>query len=310
MHSKKIAIIGKGTAGSLAAANFSFNTPSEIIWYHDPHSPAQSVGEGSTLPLPLSLSQDLDFNYTSLKEIDGTFKHGIRKINWGGSGDFVHPFPLEASGIHFNASKLQNYIANHLKDKVKIIESRITSHEDIDADYIIDCSGKPLNYKEYNKIDAIPVNASYITPCYWDFPRFDYTLTIARPYGWVFGIPLQNRCSIGYMYNSKINTLEEVKEDVKEVFKQFNLTPGEGAKNISFENYYRKENFTDRVAYNGNASSFLEPLEATTIGTTIWNNEAAKGIVYGDISIDEANTDFLDHLKDVQNMIMIHYLFH
>jgi len=124
----------------------------------------------------------------------------------------------------------------------------------------------------------------------------------------VFGIPLQNRCSIGYMYNSNISTLEEVKEDVKNIFEQFNLTPSEDTKNINFENYYRKENFGNRVAYNGNASSFLEPLEATTIGTTILNNFSIIEILYNNKDINVANSEYLEELQGVQNMIMLHYL--
>lgn len=308
MKNKKIAIIGKGTAGSLAIASISHRTPAELVWYTDPNSLPLSVGEGSTLFLPEELTTTLDMDYQSLKKIDGTFKHGIRKINWGGSGDYIHPFPLKNSGLHFNASKLQKHIQESLQHKYHSVETNIKSHDEIDADYIIDCSGKPSNYKDYNFIDSIPVNSSYITQCYWDFPKFDYTLTIARPYGWVFGIPLQNRCSIGYMYNSNINTLEEVKEDVKNIFEQFNLTPSENAKNINFENYYRKENFSSRVAYNGNASSFLEPLEATTIGTTILNNFSIIEILYNNKDISVANSEYLEELQGVQNMIMLHYL--
>ena len=59
------------------------------------------------------------------------------------------------------------------------------------------------------------------------------------------GIPLQNRCSIGYMYNNKINSLEEVKEDVKNIFEEFNLQPSETTNAFSFKNYYRNTNFED-----------------------------------------------------------------
>ena len=52
MKNKKIAIIGKGTAGCLTAINFTNNSPLEIDWYFDPNTPEQSVGEGSTLLFP------------------------------------------------------------------------------------------------------------------------------------------------------------------------------------------------------------------------------------------------------------------
>jgi hypothetical protein len=83
-------------------------------------------------------------------------------------------------------------------------------------------------------------------------------------HGWVFGIPLQKRISIGYLYNDKISSLEEVKEDVKNTFKEYNLNPSKITNHIKFQSFYRKENFKNRIIYNGNASFFIEPLEATS----------------------------------------------
>ena len=98
----------------------------------------------------------------------------------------------------------------------------------------------------------IPVNNAYVTQCNWGNIRLDHSLTIARPYGWVFGIPLQNRVSIGYLFNDKFNTVEDIKEDVKYIFERFNLTPTDKTNHIKFSNYYRKENFTNKMAYAGN----------------------------------------------------------
>jgi len=306
---KKIAIIGKGTAGCITAASFFHNTRIEIDWYFDPNSPAQSVGEGSTIGFPEFLRKDLDWTYPHLKSMDGTFKHGIRKINWGGSGDYVHPFPIETTGIHFNASKLQQKIIKKLQDKVTFIPKEINNYSNIDADHIINCSGKPKDYKDYNISHGIPVNAAYITQCYWDNPTFDYTLTMARPYGWVFGIPLQNRCSIGYLYNHNINTEEEVKEDIKEVFKFLNILPSNQTNSLKFNNYYKKTNFTERVTYNGNSSFFLEPLEATSLGTMLHIQVLLLNRMFnGNISINECNLSYLNELQEAEFMISLHYL--
>ena len=307
---KRIAVIGKGTAGSISATYFNRYNPNnmEVIWYYDPSKSPQSVGEGSTLPLLRTLENGLDFTYDDLKKIDGSIKKGIKKINWGGSGNFLHHFPLYFHSFHFNANKLQDYIFNKLKNQISIKEQPITSHSDIDSDYILDCSGSPSSFHSYNISKSVTVNAAYITQCYWEGPRFDYTLTIARPYGWVFGIPLQNRCSIGYLYNKDINTLEEVKEDVKNVFKDFNLNPSENTSSLSFNNYYKKQNFTDRVAYNGNASFFLEPMEATSIGLIDAINFEFFKIINEKKNVFDSNQFYLQELKDIQRMISLHYL--
>jgi len=305
---KKLAIIGRGTAGSLAAAHFLKYTDWKIDWYFDNDIKPQAVGEGSNLALPISLQRCLNFQHHNLSEIDGSFKASIYKEGWGKGKIFHHTFPPPELSYHFNANKLQDYILSKVKDNSHLtIKEQNIIHDEIDSDFILDCSGRPQSYEEFHLSKYIPVNAVHVTQCYWDYPRFQYTLTIARPYGWVFGIPLLNRCSIGYMYNNNINTLEEVKEDIKEIFKQFDLTPSENTNSFSFKNYYRKENFNGRFAYNGNASFFLEPLEATSIQMIDETNKKVFHFLNENINIEESNFTYNISMKKRETMIMLHY---
>lgn len=310
---KKITILGAGTAGCYSAAFFDhhlFNSPYEVEWIFDPSIKPQAVGEGSTLDFPLALETILDFNYNHLKEIHGTFKQGIMKMNWGKQGkDFMHYFPLARNGLHFNATELQQFIIRELLHRPKLIKvhtKNIQSYDEVDADVILDCRGTPRDFGNYELIDTIPVNSVYVTQCYWDLPTFDTTLACARPYGWVFGIPLTNRCSIGYLYNKDITGIEQVKEDVQQIFKDHNLTPSTDTNSFSFKNYHRKINFTDRVIYNGNASFFMEPLEATSIWLMGWINRITLDVLAG-WSNDEANTLYLRLCRDLQHLIGFHY---
>ena len=308
MNNKKIAIIGKGTAGSISALYLKNRLPLEIDWYFDPSTPEQAVGEGSTLSFPNFLFHNTNFLYSDVEQIlEGTYKNSIRKINYNGSGDYHHSFSLGNSGLHFNAKGFQQFTQNHLKNQINIIPKQITSPNQIDATHIIDCSGRPSNFEGYNKISGIPVNSAHIVQCSWEKPEFNYTLTIARPYGWVFGIPLQNRCSIGYLYNKNINTLEEVQEDIKEVFKQFNLTPSNKSNSFSFNNYSKKQNFTERVTYNGNSSFFLEPLEATSIETMFKILNNVENMLLGQINIKEAQSIYDSFIENTEQMIAMHY---
>jgi hypothetical protein len=260
--------------------------------------------------LPPQLFNTLDFSITDLEQIHGSLKAGIRKQNWSNANnDFVHIFPPGTVGYHFNATMLQEWIVNKVENnnKLKIIHTNV-KHDDIDCDYIIDCSGKPQSYDNYHQSEYIPVNSVYVTQCFCEGIQFEYTLAIARPYGWVFGIPLGNRCSIGYLYNDSINTLDEVKEDVKHIFKDFNLTPSDVTNSFSFNNYFRKQNYSDRVCYNGNASFFLEPLEATSINFMLRNNYRVNDLMLDVINVDYANEMYLKEINQIQNIIMLHYL--
>lgn len=306
---KKLTIIGRGTAGSLAACFYAKHTDWEIDWLYDPNIKQQAVGEGTNLLVPIQLGIDLDFNVVELQEIYGTPKLGIRKINWGTfNKDWTHDFPPPTHGYHFNAILLQDYIIKRLSNtRVNILNKHVNSHSELDTDFIVDCSGKPKDFSEYNMRTEIPVNAVSVNQCFWEGARFTQTLTIARPYGWVFGIPLLNRCAIGYLYNKDINTLEEVEEDAKNVYKDFNLTPSDVTNKFTFANYSKKQNFYDNIMYNGNASFFLEPLEATSLYSAIMNNRWGLDVFNKKMDVDEANRNYHRDMNSISKVIMLHY---
>lgn len=315
MKKKRIAVIGRGTGGALSAAfaNRVFSAD-EVEWYFDPSIPTQAVGEGSTLQFPKEIFDSLDFSYWDLSsELDGTLKLGLWKEGWGKEGKFFfHDFMPPFTALHFNALKFQDFVLKRLEGKLKIVEGNV-SHEQVDADYIIDCSGRPASvvgatsHPDYNISKYIPVNSVYVTQCWWDIPAFHYSLTIAKKHGWVFGIPLQNRCSIGYLYNNNITTLEEVKEDVQSIFEQFNLTPSDTTNSFSFNNYYRKNNFNGRITYNGNASFFLEPIEATSFANMLLVLDLFNSKVNGLLQDSVCNAMYHKLIAEMENMIMIHY---
>ena len=304
---KKVSVIGKGTAGCITALDMS-NSGYEVDWYHDSSLPAASVGEGADMSFCRFLDKHTDLNYNNLDKIDGYYKEGIVKDNWGNQ-NFIHWFNLGTMSLHFNSNKLQSLIFETLKSKVNIIDQNITPKL-INSDYIIDCSGTPPINDKFELAKYIPVNSAYIRQCNWDYPQFKSTLAIARPYGWVFCIPLKNRCSIGYLFNSDISTVDEINEDWEHIAYDYNLTlTGYSTpKLLNFSNYFRKENFTDKLSYNGNSSFFLEPMEATSINTIIRNNQLAKGIIRGDFDVNTQNDSYTNFLKETQDMIMLHYL--
>ena len=305
---KRLTIVGRGTAGCVAAAHFLNYTNWFVDFYYDNSIKPQAVGEGSNLILPMRLNHTINFYHEDLPHVDGSFKYGIKKTNWSSGKSFTHNFPPPNVGYHFNAIKLQEHILSKIKDnpRCRIIESNI-QHRDIDSDFIMDCSGKPDQYDDFILPESIPVNSVYVTQCFWDYAKFQYTLTAARPHGWVFGIPLQNRCSIGYMYNSDVSTLDEIKEDVKAIFEEYDLTPSSTTNAFNFKNYYKKTNFTDRTAYNGNASFFLEPLEATSIAFMDTINRLALDVWTGEITSSIANQQYTKHITEIENVIMLHY---
>ena len=305
---KKLVVIGKGTAGCFAMTHFLKWTNWDIDWYYDDNIKPQAVGEGSNIAFPKALFQNIGFQHYDLDEIDGTFKLGIKKTGWAKGKDYIHTFIPPFVSYHFNATRLQNYLFSMFKDnpRVTYYNKKVTNYDDIDCDFIMDCSGRPEDLSLFEISNSIPVNSVHVTQCYWDKVEFQHTLTLARPYGWVFGIPLKNRCSIGYLYNNEINSLDEVKEDVKNVFEEYNLTPSTDHNTFTFGNYYRKKNFDGRVAYNGNASFFLEPLEATSIHM-MDNIQRLALVNWTSPNSLNVNLEYTKSIKEIETMIMLHY---
>jgi hypothetical protein len=172
------------------------------------------------------------------------------------------------------------------------------------------CVGSPkeTNKQEFEILKNIPVNSAYVTQCDWDYAKFQYSLTDAMPNGWVFGIPLQNRIAIGYMYNDTLTSLDEVKENVKQIFDNYELTPSDRTQTLHFESYYRKQNFTPKVIYNGNASFFLEPLEATSTGLAVYIIKLAWDLWNNNLTAEQCQKEYEKEINDIELMILLHYM--
>ena len=209
--------------------------------------------------------------------------------------------------IHFNAVMLQNLLMNKNKKRVKFIDKSV-KHDELNTDYILDCSGKPDDDSSFYEAKYIPVNSAMVYQCKWDNPLFSHTLCIAGKYGWIFGIPLQDRISFGYLFNKDINYKQEINKELLDLIDSYKQTPNDDYLLLEFNNYYRKVNFTDKVAYNGNASFFLEPMEATSIATIDDINRFTFDILFNRNDLDFVNSKYNKWFKEVQDIITLHYL--
>lgn len=275
MSKKKVVVIGRGTVGAICVGvllnKYNYD---EVIWAYNPDIPTTSVGEGSNLILPKALGESCRLNWDDLIKVHTVPKTGIYKRNWPGSYEFLHDFPAHNIGLHFNALELQDYLYNKFKneysDRVTFLEGDYTPAS-FDSEKIVACTGNPNDYSNYVERTGIPVNACYVQQFPWKFAKFDYSLTIAMKHGWCFGIPLRNRLAIGYLYNSSITTIDEIKEDVKSLVDEFAEEPASQERVLNFKNYSRNIIFDKNTLYTGNAGFFLEPLEATSTGAAINN---------------------------------------
>jgi tryptophan 7-halogenase len=289
--------------------HFSYYTNSkelEIVCYYDSNIKEQTVGEGTTVDVPETLYNQHKLEFHDIFEkLNGHFKTGIYYKGWG-KQNYMHTFPMPNVSIHFNAVKLQNLLQELNKDRVKFIDKNV-EHKDIDADFILDCSGKPKTNEAFNKAKYIPVNSVVVAQCQWEVPKFYYTICEAYKNGWIFGIPLQDRISFGYLYNENLNDKNFIEQELKEYIDGFNLKVNQ-VNYLSFGNYYRKVNYFKRGAFNGNASFFLEPMEATSIATIDDINRNVYDLLFEINTLKNINKKYNEWFKQVQDVITLHYL--
>lgn len=300
----KIAIVGAGIGGIASA--LVLNSVRNIIGffeidiYFDPNEKIEKVGQGSTLPISNLISEVLDSDFIE-NTIDSTIKTGILYENWGKKNNLIyHKFPLGSYSLHYNPSSLSKKILE--SGYFNVIEKNITNLDDVDANYIIDCRGKKYN-SENDYYDIInPTNSALISRKSIVDRSFHYTKCVATPNGWTFVIPNIDSMSYGYLYNGDITNKQDA---IKNFESMFDLKVDFS---LNFNNYVAKDVwYDDRTILNGNRYSFIEPLEATSIG--IYSSVAIKFADYlsGKENKIQMNDYMLNLVKKIETFILWHY---
>jgi len=304
---KKISIVGAGNAGCITAMHYYLYAKDdieEITIYHDPSTPIERTGQGTTIPVAILINNFFYLDFFKKNPIKSTRKEGILYENWGKQNkDIYHFFPQSATGIHYIPNLLSEAILN--SGTFETVEKNIEDPEkEIDSDFIFDCRGR--NHRDKNLYDNLinPLNSVILSRKEEINPDLVYTRTVATPNGWTFVIPNVDSISYGYLYNNQITTKEEATADFIE---RFDVVP-DGY--LTFENYLAKSCFYgERTILNGNRLSFLEPLEATS--TSFYENVAMTALGYISHGVDKeiCNKRIRTEMLEIQNFVLWHYQF-
>lgn len=239
--------------------------------------------------------------------------------------EILSEFPV--AQFHFNTVKLNDYLhekAQSLGIKIvdDIIEDVVTDDNGIksisskentyEADFFIDCTGFKrilLNklgaewesYSKYLKMNRAIV---FQTPDEDTYPM--WTLAQAMKYGWMFRIPVWGRKGNGYIFDSNYINADEAQREVEEML-------GEGIdvrKEISFDPGAVKNSWIKNCVAIGLSASFVEPLEATSIGTSIQQSFLLTDRIlnYSEVTINKYNKEVTSILNDIRDFIALHYI--
>lgn len=237
--------------------------------------------------------------------------------------------------FHFDTFELNNFLTGLcFKRMIRFIDEEVTSivlDEDgyiqsvkldsdleISADVWIDATGftKKLmtemgNTEWISFSKYLPTNAAIAFPTESDPSNQirPYTRARAASAGWIWEIPTTERRGNGYVYNSNFITEEEAVKEAElitghkiEKYRQFTFDPG-----------YAPVQWYKNCISVGLSSSFVEPLEATSIGSTIIQ---CKQIINGLTSFtknskaiqESYNRKMKSMMENILDMIRLHYV--
>jgi tryptophan 7-halogenase len=331
----RIAVLGGGTAGFIAAAHLTRYLPqAELLHVFDSRIATIGVGEGTTPRFPIWFKEVTGLGLSDLSERCGaTLKRGTRFDGWGRDGSpFLHRFqPARLIGYHFDAAEIVQVLGEHVR--AERIDARVESRTSADGvrlrldnnathfcDYVFDARGfpRPLNdagaAEDLVPVDWIPTGRAMLRRL---APQglSGITRAVARPHGWIFQIPLRDWTSSGYIFNPRISSDAEVSADFTAFLQEEAVSTWEDRGMLNFPNFLRRRMFDGRVFWGGNAAGFLEPLEATAIGTAIvqvrsaarWIGEQGHGRGADPDEVDAYNRTLLSYVCRDSLFLAWHY---
>jgi tryptophan halogenase len=238
--------------------------------------------------------------------------------------------------FHFDTFKLNQYLTRVASRRgVKFIDA-VISHPEInetghvtkvniengvavEADFWIDATGfrrvlsSAIQNTEWRSFsEYLMMDSAFAFPTESDPSGNIYTFTWARALssGWAWEIPTQERRGNGYVYCSQFISEDEA---VKEISSSVIGREIEPVRTFRFDAGHLHQAWVKNVCAVGLAAAFVEPLEATSIGSTIQQIEMLIPYIasYGPnhwASQKSYNKSFNIMMDNILTMIRLHYI--
>lgn len=249
-------------------------------------------------------------------------------------GRSVHYMPLDQSvnQFHFDTFKLNEFL--HKKCKERGVNITVDDIETVEidntgfvqnlinkdghkynAEFFVDCSGfarvisSKLGAKWIDCKDNLPMDRAIAFPTSYTEDIPSHTLSRALSSGWQWRIPTQDRYGNGYVYSSAFLTEEQAIAEVQQYYSD-EIKIG---KSIKFSAGYVDKFWIKNCVTLGLAGSFVEPLEASSIGTSI-QQSFALGVALLNWSRDDDtvaniyNKEFNEVAKNIIDFVQLHYI--
>lgn len=237
-----------------------------------------------------------------------------------------NPDEFPTMQFHFNTNKLNTFLTNLAeKFSIDVVDDEILeavcdengikelkgNKQTYTADFYIDSTGfkrvlignlgaKWTSYSKYLKMKAA---IAFPTPDTDDYNM--WTIARAMDYGWLFRIPVFGRGGNGYIFDSDYIDADQAKQEV-ESFLGYEITVG---KHLTFDPGALDKVWIKNCCAVGLSANFVEPLEATSIGTSIQQMFLLMLRLpnYDEKIINSYNKDVSSIMINIRDFIVMHY---
>ncbi len=184
----------------------------------------------------------------------------------------------------------------------------------VEADLFVDCTGfrraliGPMGSTWVSYRDTLPVNRAI--PFWLDIPEGEEiepcTLAWAQGAGWMWKIPTQGRYGCGYVFSDAHVTPDQAKAEIEGVLGH----PVEVRNDIRIDAGRLDQQWSHNCVALGLSSSFLEPLEATSIHGTVVQLMLLSSILPNpdDRARAAFNAAAARQVDDFRDFIRLHYV--
>ena len=303
VESSKIGIIGagEGSTGSMVSlldgSFFNYKVNIQDFISKTDATPKMGIRHKNWGVKKESYYAPLDVSPTGFTTDDYIFKHvlstyGKEKMHLASKigQNYENSKYYNYNAFHFDGHKVGNFFKEEcLKDGIQIYDSVITKSnvdesgniksillEDgyiLESDLFIDCTGfsrvlmKSIGSTWVSKKDVLPMDTAmpFLLQYSEDEVVMPETTATALSSGWMWDIPLYTRRGCGYVFDSSYISKEDAQKEI-ETYLGKEITP---IKFINFDGGYSSDFWKNNVLCLGLSSSFVEPLEATSIHNTI-----------------------------------------
>lgn len=239
----------------------------------------------------------------------------------------------EFYALHFNAAKMAKFLAKKAKEQgIKrvegiaktfnqdaetgdITEVVLESGKKVSLDFIFDCSGFARlvigkhfksKWKSYSKHLPLDKAIPFFIP--HDNNIKPVTEATALKHGWSWKIPVNDRYGCGYVYNSSLISQDQALAEAEEYYG----TKLEVPRVIDFNPGCYEETLIQNCLAIGLSAGFVEPLEATSIGSNyinLINFIQKQGLNYPitETSRKFFNNEILAMNEEIVDFLWLHY---